>query len=319
MDENVLPMLKLTRSVATSIGSTSPTAIAVTSQSSSPQSTRWCFTLNNPPDQWWQNSTRCLNDSTVAAKGIKYFVAGREVAPTTATPHAQGFVIFVSPKRRTAVLSLLDISGAHLEPARGTSVQAADYCKKDGTFLECGSLPKERAEAGQRERLRWDEALVNAQEGNFELIHPQIQIMQYQNLRRIAIDHSPLVPTLTWAATQQPNQWYWGGSGKGKSRMARNTFPDAYPKMCNKWWDHYTGQPFVLIDDFDKSHSVLGHHLKIWADRYPFIAEVKGLVTKNVRPHVIIVTSQYAMEDIWVESPETVEALRRRFKVTHFS
>lgn len=47
-------------------------------------------------------------------------------------------------------------------------------------------------------------------------------------------------------------------------------------KPLNKWWDGYNYDSNVLISDadyFNKDFS--GYYLKIWADRYPFISEVK--------------------------------------------
>lgn len=110
--------------------------------------------------------------------------------------------------------------------------------------------------------------------------------------------------------------WYFGKSGTGKSHSFRRDYPDFYDKMANKWWDGYQNQPYVLIDDFDKKHEVLGYHLKRWADKYPFTAEIKGSA-RSIRPKLICVTSNWHPRDIFHES-EVLEPILRRFKVVHF-
>jgi len=53
--------------------------------------------------------------------------------------------------------------------------------------------------------------------------------------------------------------------------------------------------------------------LKIWADRYPFIANVKGSSVK-MRPAKVIVTSNVLPEDIWTDDA-TVLPIYRRFSI----
>nr|WQA30185.1 MAG: rep protein [Cressdnaviricota sp.] len=112
------------------------------------------------------------------------------------------------------------------------------------------------------------------------------------------------------------NLWLCGDPGTGKTKFAWDHYPDLYIKAINKWWDGYHGQEVVLLDDWDPRHEVLTQHLKIWADRYPFRGECKGS-SLMIRPKIIIVTSNYTIEQCF-QNPEDVEAIRRRFKVHRF-
>lgn len=70
------------------------------------------------------------------------------------------------------------------------------------------------------------------------------------------------------------------------------------------------------MDDIGKDHKVLGQQLKIWTDRYGCVLETKGGAVADEYDW-FVVTSQYSIEDIWQDDPETIAALKRRFKVIH--
>lgn len=86
--------------------------------------------------------------------------------------------------------------------------------------------------------------------------------------------------------------------------------------MNNKWWDNYSGEKVVIIEDVGKTHEWMGDYLKIWADRYPFRAEVKQ-ASLMIRPEVIIVTSNYHPKDLWGDE-SVLGPLLRRFEIVQF-
>nr|QMW69073.1 hypothetical protein [Crucivirus-like circular genetic element-471] len=120
------------------------------------------------------------------------------------------------------------------------------------------------------------------------------------------------------SSDSQVGYWYYGATGVGKTHSAVADFPDAYRKSaCNKWWDGYNGEANVIMDDLDKKHEYQGYYLKIWGDRYAFIAEQKGSATR-IRPNKLCVTSNYHPSEIWQDS-STLEPILRRFKIVHFT
>lgn len=84
-----------------------------------------------------------------------------------------------------------------------------------------------------------------------------------------------------------------------------------YIKDCSKWWQGYKGEPIIVIDDWEMHHHVLGHHLKIWGDRYGFMAEVKGHGV-YARPTMVIITSNYSIEDVF-GTGVMADAIKRRY------
>lgn len=265
------------------------------------KSRNWIFTWNNYNDE---------SIIVLAAVPCRYLVYGKEVAPTTGTPHLQGFIIFHNPRALGGVRSVLPL--CHVERARGTPDQCRTYCIKDGDFTERGSKPVSSVESGNRERARWITALEAARGGDFDRIDAQILICHLTNLQRIQDLHVDLPETLPTTT----GIWIFGPSGCGKSRGCRIAYPDLFPKPLNKWWDGYTNQSVVLLDDVDPTHGPwIGSFLKIWADHYPFIAERKGR-SGPIRPKRLLVTSQYTIDQVFLSGGrEIVEAITRRFTI----
>lgn len=270
------------------------------------RSRKFCFTWNNYPP----NYADLLTLDRISARYICY---GKEVAPTTGTPHLQGFVYFDNGRELVPVRRQL--LGCDVRIANGTIDQNVTYCSKDGAlqFTELGDRPLNDASKGIGERARWTSALEAARLGRFEDIDAQIFISHYSSIRRIHAESRPVPST----NPRLVNFWIWGDSGCGKSRGVREKYPEIYPKPLNKWWDCYTGQREFILDDVDPTHGAwLGGLLKQWTDHYPFVAEIKGR-SEYCRPLICCVTSQYELRDVFSES-KSLEALSRRFTSLHF-
>jgi len=277
----------------------------------SPKSRTWCGTLNNYTADELNVARNVVN---AFGPTVKYFMFGHEGA-LEGTPHLQMFIKYFNQVRMTTLKRVLP--RAHWEICKGSFTQNTDYCKKEGDWEEYGipdvcTIKEASARGGAKTKENWDLMKVSAREGDLDEIPAEYYIKYYRTFKEIARDHMSKPADLDGVC----GIWYWGASGTGKSRAARAEFPDHYLKCVNKWWDGYQNEENVIIDDFGKTHEKLGYHLKIWADRYSFPAEVKGS-TICIRPKKIIVTSNYKPSQIW-EDENTLQPILRRFKVVKF-
>lgn len=261
----------------------------------------YCFTLNN-----WTLEEK----AKLLSVESKYLVIGQE--GQDATPHLQGYVYFKNPKTFSAAKKILG-DRCHVEKQRGSVQQAADYCKKEGYYEETGARPLSQKEKGDLGKRVYEEAFALAKQGRIEEIEEPLRTRFYGTYKRIRADYQ-VVPE---ALPELEHEWYWGDSGTGKTRRAREDNPGCYLKNPNKWWCGYVDQEVVVIDEWSPSHECLASHLKQWADHHPFCAETKG-ASMCIRPRKIIVTSNYSPEACFSKE-EDLEPLRRRFKVTHFN
>lgn len=252
---------------------------------------------------WTQEDIDSLN-----ALSCAYIIYGKEVAPSTGMPHLQCFIMFANAIARPDKL----IRG-HLTAVSTRPWDAAAYCKKDGDFTERGSPPKN---PGKRERDDWDGYLDLIKRGCSDQLPAKLQITLSSHIGRLETKYRPAPATLDGELS---HVWIWGAPGSGKSRKARTDYPGIYVKSHNKWWGGYKDEEAVLIDDIDPEWKGVGEHLRQWADRYPFPAEIKG-GDLFIRPKTLVITCNYCLQSFCDRaglSREYTEALMRRFTETY--
>lgn len=266
---------------------------ATSSSVKPPRSRAWCFTLNN----YTELQRACLLDFPFAT----YTIVGQEIAPTSLTPHLQGYVYMPTMK---SLKQMQAVCQCHWTIAKGSAQQNQTYCSKEGRFEEKGTIPLSQNEKGAKGAAKIKEMWTLAKEGKLlELPPGQVKTWEYIHMRYgTKVEDRPVLDNL----------WIVGPTGCGKSRRVRDTYQVFYSKPMSKWWDGYAGEAVVLLDDFAPEHGkYLGYYLKIWADHYAFNGEVKGGMLR-IRPTTILVTSQYTLAQCF-EERETVSALTRRF------
>lgn len=262
----------------------------------------WIGTIHSEHGTW--------TPPTQLPNNVVWLRGQQERGTESGTLHWQLFAAFDKKVRLATVKST--IGNGHWELSRSTA--AEEYVFKEDT-----AVPNTRFELGKKKfnpsvSTDWAKLRDLAQSGNLREcldIAPEATIRVYGALKHIARDFMKKPADLSNVC----GIWIYGPPGVGKSHFAREHYPDIYSKMINKWWDGYNGQKSVLLDDLGTEHKVLGHHLKIWADKYSFLAESKGHAS-HIRPDRIIVTSNYKPENIW-DDPVLVEAIKRRFYFIH--
>jgi len=170
----------------------------------------WCLTINN-----WLPT----HEAQFAAiqDRAAYYVYGKEVG-AEGTPHLQAYVCFKNRISFPAIKKLFPTAHIEVKAKRSTPAQAADYCKKDGVFIEFGELPAaQNVAGGEANGEKWEEVRQLCYEDRIEEIDAKIYVQHYNTLKRIRSDkRNQRVPKdLDWADNNAPNEWIWGPTGTG--------------------------------------------------------------------------------------------------------
>lgn len=254
----------------------------------------WCFTTNNYDDE----SIERLDDvSTVS----RYLIYGYEEAPSTGTPHLQGYIYFENAKTFSKIQKILP-KGSHIEVAKGNALENRNYCIKDQNFKEYGTVPDQ----GKRSDIEIVKEEIKSGRGMREIIEIA---SNYQTLKTAEMVLKYKENKRNWKPYVL---WIHGESGSGKTRAAYELLADAYRKSnsTGKWWDGYDAHENVIIDDVkDMSKEMYSHLLEI-LDRYDCRVEVKG-GSRQFLGKKIIVTSLLSPKEMYSQFNDAKELLRR--------
>lgn len=254
---------------------------------------------------------------------IDYAIAAREMGDSGTTPHLHVYMTF---RERLRLRSAMDrihrlFPGAHVETAYADDARNIKYAKKEGEWVEIGTVPVELAKAKKRahERVSADvhaQAIALAKAGKLDQIPPGVLLRHYKPLQEIAAkvtgDVSPL--------GHQAGLWFWGPKGTWKTSSVQAAVAGMYyEKDQTKWWDGYGSEPFVVIDELSAVAATgeLKDKLKQWGGHGSFMAEKKGVTGQLIRPAAVIITANFSPQEIYPNVYRDLDPILKRYTVVY--
>jgi len=277
---------------------------------------RFVFTLPNPTEAeiaWLKNPEDWL-------KIPKWLIIGKEVCPTTGTPHLQGACILHSQVAFSSLKKWIGFSRAHLEPMKGSAEHSRVYCsKEDAEPFVYGIQPQSGGKSeALLEAIRAVEGGANMRDMALSGSHGEAIVKfdrglsRYRSLR--ASHRDPGEPPCI--------MWISGATGTGKTRWAWEFCLNLYGLggvwLCNtsnlQWFDGCDGHECAIFDDFRAKGVAFNQLLRV-CDRYPLQCPVKGgFITWC--PKLIIFTTPHNVEKTFAtrneHQPEDIRQLQRR-------
>jgi hypothetical protein len=187
--------------------------------------------------------------------------------------------------------------------------KAREYCKKDDPE------PFEADNRRQGDRTELSEVVDTLRENGIEQVyrdHPETFIKFHGGITRLSTQlqrrrDPDKPPTVIWL---------YGATGVGKSRYVHSLEDDLWVSMgTHRWWEGYSQQPAMLIDDMRCNYAPFNELLKI-IDRYPYRAECKG-GSVQVNSDRIYITSQFPPHKVYNRENRQDEDIRQLYRRIH--
>jgi len=257
----------------------------------------WVFTAFKPEGESLEGFEECIK-KIYCVDATQYCIFQVEKAPDTQAIHAQGYFQLKNPKSLTGVKR--SFSGIHhYEPRRGTHKEAIEYCSKEESRVRAPvSFGLGKDDQGFRSDLERCKAMLDdgksMRDISDECFRDYIKYHRaFENYRLI---HTPL---RRW---QTHTTVIWGLSGAGKTfkvkqlcaEIENGDFEATYwlhaPTDRRVWWDGYSGQRTVIIDEFEGW--MANTFMKRLLDENPFKVETKFGFVEFVAERIFITSNR---------------------------
>jgi hypothetical protein len=243
---------------------------------------------------------------------LTFIVVGIE-QHESGVPHLHAFMMFSETKRITCNYTVYfrDQYRPRIEAVRHIE-STIKYCRKEGSYAEWGTPPtaykgKKLSLPSAIEDIPLEVREARIANSSFYMSMPVTELVSTGCIPfQSALKHDKTQKMLQLNAKQTVSSrdlevyWLYGPTAIGKSHYVRSQHApeDLYIKSStNKWWDGYTGQENVLLEEVEKAD--MDTDLKRWTDKYIFAGEVKGGYVPNICYKRIYLTSNLHPKELW--------------------
>lgn len=274
----------------------------------------WRFTCNNPT---------LAHRSAIQSLKWTFLHYGLENAPTTGTPHLQGYIHLTDAQSRSSICK--KCPGFDFRTCNGSAESNVEYCSKgnqpkeeyeelgrkgpnyglvDGKPVEIfseGRMPlsaKAKSVSALEEKkqksLKRIRDAREMDEEEFENEYPDFVTFHHNSLENLRSTGKVKLEGLQGPLV---NLWLHGRARCGKGEYVKTRYPDHYKQSAAKpYWTRYRGQSVVWIDEASPEMAYSPAAMKDMFDRDPFDCPVK-FKGHPIRPTLVIATSNYSIKE----------------------